>query len=133
MPRGVPRMSRQHVSVWLSKLYRRRRLVLGLLLLVGIAVPTTPRLWAWYHLRQAQVELQRYHPDKAHRHLDACLRLWPRDVTAHLLAARAARQLENFDEAEEHLRQAQRGQPEPSEEVVLEWVLHRATLGDLDR
>jgi predicted Zn-dependent protease len=59
--------------------------------------------------------------------------VWPRNVTAHLLAARAARQLGDFDEAEEHLWQAQRGQSEQSEDVMLEWALHRATLGDLDR
>ena len=65
--------------------------------------------------------------------MTACLRFWPDNVTANLLAARAARQLEDFDEAEEHLRQAQRQQRQPSEEVVFEWALHRATLGDLEQ
>jgi predicted Zn-dependent protease len=50
-----------------------------------------------------------------------------------LLAARAARRLDDIDAAEEHLRQAQREQREPSEEVLFEWALHRASLGDLDR
>jgi tetratricopeptide (TPR) repeat protein len=126
-------MSRQHLSAWLSKLHRGRGLLLALLLLLGIAGTSGPWLGAWYHLRQGRIELQRYHPDKARRHLEAYLRLWPHNVTAHLLAARAARQMGAYDEAEEHLRQAQREQREPSEEVVLEWTLHRATLGDLDR
>jgi tetratricopeptide (TPR) repeat protein len=126
-------MSRQHMSAWLSELYRRRSLFLALLLVLGLLVPAGLWLRAWYHFRQGRVELQQYHPEKARRHLAACLQLWPRDVTAHLLAARAARQLGEYDEAEEHLRQAQRGQREQSEEVVLEWALHRATLGDVDR
>jgi Flp pilus assembly protein TadD len=59
------------------------------------------------------------------------LRFWPHNVTAHLLASRAARQLEDYDEAEEHLRQAQREQRQYSDEIMREWALHRATLGDL--
>ena len=126
-------MSRRYASAWLSRLYRRRRLLLILLLVSAITALAAPWLGAWYHLRQARIALQLYHPDEARRHLQTCLRVWPRDVTTHLLAARAARQAEAFDEAEDHLWQAQRGQAEPSEEVVLEWALHRATLGDLDR
>jgi len=75
--------------------------------------------------------LEQFHPEKAWRHLAACLRIWPHDVRAHLLAARAARRLGNYEEAEEHLRQAQQQQRQPSEEVLLEWALHRATLGHL--
>jgi tetratricopeptide (TPR) repeat protein len=126
-------MIRQHLSAGLARLYRRRRLLLSLLLLLAVAVPAGLWLWAWYQFRQGQSELESSHPEKARRHLAACLRLWPQDITAHLLAARAARQLGFYDEAEEHLRQAQRGQREPSDEVVLEWALHRATLGDLAR
>lgn len=126
-------MGRQHVSTWLFRLYRRRGLLLILLLVVGTALFLWPWIAAWHHLRQGRLELQDHHPDKARRHLSAYLQRRPHDVPAHLLAARAARQLGSYDEAEEHLRQAQRRQPKQSEEVVLEWALHRATLGDLDR
>jgi tetratricopeptide (TPR) repeat protein len=126
-------MNRQHLHAWLSRMYRRRGLLLALLLPLGMAAFGAPWLWAWNQLRQGRDDLRRYHPEQARRHLAACLRLWPRDVAAHLLAARAARQLGAYDEAEEHLRQAQREQREQSEDVVLEWALHRATLGDLAR
>lgn len=126
-------MIRQQLRAGLARLYRRRRLLLAFVLLLAVALPAVLWLWAWYQFRQGQSELESSHPEKAHHHLAACLRLWPQDIAAHLLAARAARQLGSYDEAEEHLRQAQRGQREPSDEVVLEWALHRATLGDLGR
>jgi tetratricopeptide (TPR) repeat protein len=125
-------MGRQRAHAWVSRFYRRRGLLVVFVLLLGTAA-TTPWLWAWYHFRQGAMELQRYHLGEARRHLAACLRVWPRDVTAHLLAARASRQEGDYDEAEEHLRQAQREQREQSEDVVLEWALHWATLGDLAR
>jgi tetratricopeptide (TPR) repeat protein len=124
-------MIRLNPSIWLAKRSRRRALLLTLLLLLGAAA-AGPWLWARHQLRQGRSELEHSHPEEARRHLIACLRFWPHDVTAHLLAARAARQLEDYDEAEEHLRQAQHEQQQPSEEVLLEWALHRATLGDLE-
>jgi tetratricopeptide (TPR) repeat protein len=126
-------MIRSQVSLRPSRLLRRRGLLVVLVLLLGIAIGAGPRLLAWYHLRRGQAELQQYHAEEAQRHLDACLKLWPRNVTAHLLAARAARRLDDYEQAEEHLRQAQREQHEPSEELLFEWALHRASLGDLDR
>jgi tetratricopeptide (TPR) repeat protein len=124
-------MIRLNPIAWPAKLSRRRALLLAILLLLG-AVGTGPWLWAWHQLRQGRTELEHGYPERARPHLTACLRIWPHDVTAHLLAARAARQLEDYDEAEEHLGQAQRQQRQPSEEVLLEWALHRATLGDLE-
>lgn len=126
-------MGRQQVSAWLFRLHRRRGFLVALLSLVGIAYFAWPSFEAWHHLRRGRIELQGYHPDKARFHLDAYLRRRPQDVSAHLLAARAARRLGDYDEAEKHLRQAQRGQREQSEEVVLEWALHHAALGELDR
>lgn len=126
-------MFRLNPSTWLAtKFSRRRALVLALLLLLG-AVASGPWLWAWHQLRQGRFELEHSHPEKARRHLNACLRFWPHHVTAHVLAARAARRLEDYQEAEKHLRQAQQQKRRPSEEVVLEleWALHRAAVGDL--
>jgi tetratricopeptide (TPR) repeat protein len=118
-------------STWLVKLFRHRGFVLIFLLLVVSAALAAPWFWASYHFRQAKRELQRYHPGECRRHLAIYLQWRPHDVTAHLLAARANRQLGNYDEAEQHLVQAQREQGKTSLDVTLEWALHRATLGDL--
>jgi tetratricopeptide (TPR) repeat protein len=126
-------MFRLNRSSWLAaKLSRCRALLLVLLLLLGIAA-SGPWLWAWYQFIRGRSELEHFHPEKARRHLTACLRFWPRYVTAHVLAARAARQLEDYEDAEQHLLQAQREQRQPSEEIVLEWALYRAAVGDLKR
>jgi predicted Zn-dependent protease len=117
----------------LLKLLRRPRSLLTLALLLGCAALAAPWLWAGYHLRQARSDLEHYHCEEARRHLSAYLQLWSHDVTAHLLAARAARRLEDYGEAEQHLLQAQREQRKTSDEVMLEWALHRATLGDLEQ
>jgi predicted Zn-dependent protease len=117
----------------LLKLLRRPRSLVTLALLLGCAALVAPWLWAGYHLRQARSDLERYHCEEARRHLSAYLQLWPHDVTAHLLAARAARRLEDYREAEQHLLQAQREQRKSSDEMIFEWALHRATLGDLEQ
>lgn len=111
----------------------RRAFLLAILFVLGTAAAMSPWLWAWHQFRQGQAELEQSHPEEARRHFNSCLRFWPHYVPAHLLAARAARRLEDYEEAEEHLRQAQDQQRQPSDEVVLEWALHRATLGDLKR
>ncbi len=116
---------------WLLKLVRRRSFILAFSLLFVTAALAVPWLWTSYHLQQAKLELQRYHPQQARRHLDLYLLWRPHDVSAHLLAARAARQLDRLDEAEQHLLQAQREQGKSSADVLFEWALHRATLGDL--
>jgi tetratricopeptide (TPR) repeat protein len=122
---------RLNLSTRLAKLPRRWALWLAFLLLLSAAAATGPRLWAWHQLRQGRSELEHSHPEEARRHLTACLRFWPHNVTAHLLASRAARQTEAYDEAEEHLREAQREQRQYSDEIMREWALHRATMGDL--
>ncbi len=124
-------MFRFHWNLWLVAKHTRRRALLLVLLLVLGAVASGPQFWAWHHLIQGRAELEHFHPDRARCHLAVCLRFWPHHVTAHVLAARAARQLENYEEAKQHLLQAQREQQQPSAEVVMEWALLRATLGDL--
>jgi tetratricopeptide (TPR) repeat protein len=113
-----------------TKFSGRRALVPAVLLLLG-AVASGPRLWAWRHFLQGRSELEHFHPEEARRHLSACLRFWPGHLEGQLLAARAARQLEDFEEAEEHLRQAQRLGPPSSEKLLREWALNRAAKGDL--
>ncbi|HMF10883.1 MAG TPA: tetratricopeptide repeat protein [Gemmataceae bacterium] len=88
-------------AVW--KLLRRRRFVVGcllLFLLAACAVVIGPHLRAWYHFRAARRELDRYHNPQAIRHLQACLEQWPKDADAILLAARAARRAGRYTEAD---------------------------------
>ncbi len=126
-------MFRLNPNSWLAtKFTRRRAVVLALLLLFAAAAAASGSwLWAWHQLRQGRFELEHSHRQKARHHLNACLRFWPRHVTAHVLAARAARQLDDYEGAEEHLRQARQQQRRPSEELLLELALHRAAVGDL--
>jgi tetratricopeptide (TPR) repeat protein len=55
---------------------------------------------AWYHLRAARTELDRFHNPQAIRHLQVCRVLWPRDPDFLLLAARSARRARSYQEAE---------------------------------
>src|SRR5262249_51864615 len=66
-------------------------------------------------------------------HLDLYRMVWPGSADARLLAARAARQLGEFDAAEEHLVAYEDLRGEPSDASALEWALLWAQLGDLDR
>jgi tetratricopeptide (TPR) repeat protein len=113
-----------------TKFSWRRALLPALLLLLG-AVASGPWLWAWWHFLEGRSELERFHSEEARRHLNTHLRFWPAHVEGQLLAARAARQLEDREEAEEHLRQAQRLLPPSSEKLLREWALNRAATGDL--
>jgi predicted Zn-dependent protease len=113
-------------------------LVLAGLVLAGLGAWVGGRhLWARHHLRAAESALESYHPAEALEHLRACLRVWPRDVHTRLLAARAARQAGDFDEAQQHLEefdQLARDLPdEEAAEGTLEWALLRVQNGDLER
>jgi predicted Zn-dependent protease len=126
-------MTCRRLFFWLVKLARRPRFLLVFAILLGSAALAAPWLWAGYHLRQARLEMQRYHSAEARHHLAAYLQLWPHDVAAHLLAARAARRLEDYEDAEQQLLQAQRDQWKASEDLILEWALQRAALGNLEQ
>jgi tetratricopeptide (TPR) repeat protein len=116
----------------LMALLRRPWLLVALIVLVGGAAVGGPYLWAWYHFRAGRTALERYHHAEARDHLEACLRIWPRDPNAHLLAARAARRAGDFAEASRHLRECQRLQGPPNSDTVLEWSLYKAAMGDLE-
>lgn len=60
-------------------------------------------LWAQYHLRAAQLCLERYEFEEAQQHLDLYLKVHPRSAAGHLLAAQTARRRDAYDEAETHL------------------------------
>lgn len=106
----------------------RALLILGIALVVGVLV--APHARAWYQLRCAQSALARYHPEEAAPLLASCLRVWPHDAQAHLLASRAARQSGDLDEADRQLRLCQSLLGTGSKEVALEWALLQAVGGN---
>jgi tetratricopeptide (TPR) repeat protein len=126
-------MIHPHLLTMCVKLARRPRFLLALALILGSTVLAGFWLWSNYHLRQARLKLQQYHCEEARDHLSAYLQLWPHDVGAHLMAARAARRLEDFGEAEQQLLLAQGQRRKVPDEVLLEWALQRATEGNLEQ
>jgi tetratricopeptide (TPR) repeat protein len=112
-------------------LLRRRWRWFLFLLLAVIAVAVTPQLRAWYHLRAGRSALEHYRAEESRSHFNACLQAWPRSGSVHLLAARAARRAGLYEEAAEHLEEAQRLLGK-SEDMLLEWALLQAVSGHLD-
>lgn len=110
--------------------FRPWRAWLILLVMIGTGCLVAPNAWAWYQLRAARSSLLAYHPEEATRHLTNCLRVWPNCAEAHLLSSRAARQVEDFEEASRELRLAQNLLGANSREVVLEWALLQAAAGN---
>jgi tetratricopeptide (TPR) repeat protein len=110
---------------------RRPVVLLGVLVVLAALAGAGLYLGAWYHWSRADADLARYHTAEARQHLDACLWFWPHSPAVHLLAARAARRAGDYEAAEKHLRQCQHGQAPAPEEVVLEWAMLRASMGDL--
>jgi len=97
----------------------------------GGGAALAPQAYAAYHLRAGRTAVEHYHSALARSHLDACLRIWPANESAHVLAARAARRTGDYDAAERYLRDAPRPDDKPSPDVVLEWALLTAVKGDL--
>src|SRR5262249_6479458 len=109
----------------LQFLLRPRWLVTVLVLSVGAAFGGV-HAWAWYHLHAGQTALQRYQNEAARAHLKSCLKIWPRSVTAHLLAARAERRAGDWTGAEQHLDECRKwADAQFAEEVAFEWSLLR--------
>src|SRR6266700_428656 len=103
----------------------------ALLLVVVAALWAWPHAWAWQQRRLGAAALDLYHAEEARAHLVACLKTWPNDPQALLLASRAARGTGAYDEAEQHLRACERLLPQ-DRAVVLEWSLLRAAKGTFD-
>jgi tetratricopeptide (TPR) repeat protein len=105
----------------------------ALLVLLGLlAAAAGYFLSAESHLRAARRALERRAYAEARAHLDRYLAVWPRDPTAHLLAARCARGAGDFDEAERLIAACGRLGAD-REAVALEFVLLHAQRGTLDR
>jgi Tfp pilus assembly protein PilF len=92
----------------------RTLLVLALIGLVGVgAVFTGRQLWANHHFRAAQECLKEQDLLGAHDHLELCLEVWPTDGEVLWQAARCARRMGRYDEAEYYLnRLVDAGWPE---------------------
>src|SRR6266478_2566845 len=115
-----------------AALYRNRRRVLAaaiLLLLVGIGLSFFGiHLWAMYHFRAGRSALEQHHPHEALPHFQAALTVWSKDPHTLLLAARAARRLGIYDEAERYL-ETYRDACGSDDDLILEQVLLRAQRG----
>jgi tetratricopeptide (TPR) repeat protein len=117
----------------LARRPKRLLVVLLILLAFGVALGTAGvAVWAAYHYRAAEEALDRFRPGEARQHLDLYLSIRSGSADAHLLAARAARQLGDLDAAEEHLNECERLQGDTSEASALERALLRAQYGDVD-
>jgi tetratricopeptide (TPR) repeat protein len=129
------------LKVELSQLVRhpRRLLAAGvLLLLIGLGGFVAGRaVWAEFtfrsHFEAAQDALKHYHPEEALEHLQACLKLQPEHGRTLWLAARAARQADRFEEAEQYLDTCMTYQGDVTvEAITLERALLRAQRGDIE-
>jgi predicted Zn-dependent protease len=122
----------------LSSLFARLRLPrvwVPLLTAVALAVVALagPYLYAAHGWHMAERALARHRPREAAKHLDRCLQVWPRSPEVHLLAARAARLLDDSAAAEHHLTECQRLEVKPSEASLLEWALQQVESGEVER
>src|SRR5205807_2697454 len=97
---------------------------------LGIGLGTL-QLWALYQFRAGRAALERYHHAEAREHLQNCLKVWPTDGDALLLAARANRRLDEFHQAEELLEGYRRSRGQ-TDDLVLERVLLRVQRGEVD-
>jgi Tfp pilus assembly protein PilF len=107
-----------------------RALLLGILLGLGAAAGAA-QWWASYHFREAQRSLHADRIEEARRHVQVCLRLWPRGKETLLLAARIERKGDNLAEAARYLTECARLHGS-NEATQLEWILMRAQGGEVD-
>jgi tetratricopeptide (TPR) repeat protein len=83
------------------------------------------------NFRAAQHALERHQWADADKYITAYLRAWPDNPDAHRLAARAARRLQHYREAKEHLDTCERLQGGPTQATKVERALLRLQRGDL--
>jgi tetratricopeptide (TPR) repeat protein len=88
-------------------------------------------LWAGYHFRSARTCVAKYHDAEALEHLQACLRVWPQDPESLLLAARAARRVGRYADAEKFQERYENARGE-DDNLTLEGMLLRAERGEVD-
>jgi tetratricopeptide (TPR) repeat protein len=119
---------------WCRGLFRRPGRTLAVLLLlpvIGLAlVPAGGALWFRSHYRAAERAFHKREFVTAREQIDQCLRVFPRDPDARLLAARIARRAGAFDRAQEHL-DVYANLVGSGQTLTLERLLLRAQQGDL--
>jgi tetratricopeptide (TPR) repeat protein len=106
--------------------------VLSLAVIVAAGFFASRYVAAERHYRAAEAALQRHDFKDAENHLAEYLKVWPSSSEAHFLAARTARRATAYDEADEHLKAAQRlgGVPEA---IDLERALMRVQRGEFTK
>jgi tetratricopeptide (TPR) repeat protein len=131
---GPPARLRRWAGALVPRARRARRLLAVAALLAVVALGAAfagTQAWALHHYRAARDQMARYHTAAAREHLEECLKVWPRDADALLLAARAARRSGTYDAAELFLARAEKAGAR-EEDVVLERLLLRAERGEVD-
>lgn len=109
---------------------RRYWLMLAALLVVLGGGALGCHLWASWHYREAQRDLDRRLFAEAQQHLAAALKIWPWSADTYLLAARTARRAKDYETANRYLRASARYGGSASA-VLLESQLLRAQRGEL--
>src|SRR5262245_39982182 len=105
---------------------------LSAILVVAALVAVGVYFFGEYHFHAAQAALGDDELKAAERHIDRCLRVWPRSPAAHLLAARISRYLGKLNDAEAHLGVCSSVQGGASDATQLEWLLLRAQSGEFE-
>jgi tetratricopeptide (TPR) repeat protein len=70
--------------------------------------PIGRQIWAAWHLRAAEGEIEKRNFTKAQEHLESSLIVWSNSGETVFLAARTSRRAGNLEDAEKHLKDAQR-------------------------
>src|SRR5262245_9098174 len=102
-------------------------IVLLALILLGLA-RAGAEVYASYQIRAADKALERQNYKEAKPHLEAALKVRPNSADLHLRLGRLCRQMNNLDEAYEHLKACRRLEGE-SEAYQLEMLMCRAQSG----
>jgi tetratricopeptide (TPR) repeat protein len=105
------------------------------MVLAGLAVVSLAgwfggwHLWGMYHLRAAQKAIGRHEFEEALSQFECCLRVWPKDTSIRLQAARAARRSHQMERAEELLSACEKSGI--TADTALERAMLRTQQGDL--
>ncbi|MBM4067406.1 MAG: tetratricopeptide repeat protein [Planctomycetes bacterium] len=127
-----PQLVRRPARFLVGLMRRRPKTCLAVALVVALAMWLGVDAWWHRHQRAALRDFQLDLLASAYDHQEAYLQQWPDDFEAHLLAARMARLLGSFTQAEKHLNKCMRLRG-ATEETQLEFLLMRAHGGELGK
>ena len=133
----APRRRSRLLGLFASTLLRRpgRTAAVAALAVLIAAGAWMLGVQAWGHLQlqATRSDVDRYHNRQARERLEGYLRVWPSDPTALLLAARIARRLGTFSEAENFLDRYEAVRGKDDGDLILERVLLQAQRGHVDQ